>query len=203
MQIYTASQFKPAPFVKQLSGQLASGSDILTSSHEAALLRPFDNKRPQMTLLYSGKRDGMTAADFHRCCDGKGPTLTVIRAHIPDGAADSGRIIGGWAAESWVSEGSYKASPTWLYSLGSASSNPPVVSKYRATSEEYGLLCHSSWGPAFGRYGRGLFVYFESQRSYAQLEGYELIDGYEAAPLPVGGAAKWDVESIEVWSCPL
>ncbi len=205
MQIYTASQFKPTPLDELLSAEQTPGSEILTPYHTAALLRLFDNKQPQMKLLYSGKRDGMTPAAFHRCCDGKGPTLTVIRTHIPDGAADTNCIIGGWAGESWAShsQGTCKSSPTWLYSLGSVNSHPPVVSKYRATSEEYGLYCHSSWGPTFGYGGTGLCVSFVSQLNHAFLEGYELIDGYKAASLPLGGADDWDVERIEVWSCPL
>ncbi len=212
VQIHSASRFKPTPFAglsgdgRQRSSQLEHlmpASDIFTAKHTPALLRLFDNRRPRMTLLFSGKRDGMTAADFHRRCDGRGPTLTVIRTHIPDGAADSGCIIGGWAGESWVSHGSHKDSPTWLYSLGSASSNPPVVSKYRPTSEQCGLICSSHYGPTFGAFGGGLRVHFESQQNIAVLLGYELIDGYAAAPLPLGGADRWDVESIEVWSCAL
>ncbi len=30
-------------------------------------------------LLYKGNRDGFNAKDFHRLCDNKGPTITVIR----------------------------------------------------------------------------------------------------------------------------
>ncbi|MDR3740056.1 MAG: hypothetical protein P4L40_13670 [Terracidiphilus sp.] len=29
-------------------------------------------------LLYRGSRDGMTPRAFHRCCDGKGPTLVLV-----------------------------------------------------------------------------------------------------------------------------
>ena len=31
-----------------------------------------------MGLLYRGSRDGLNISDFHRNCDRKGPTLTVI-----------------------------------------------------------------------------------------------------------------------------
>jgi hypothetical protein len=38
-------------------------------------------------LLYKGSRDGFNAKDFHRLCDNKGPTITVIRTR-------QGRIFG-------------------------------------------------------------------------------------------------------------
>ena len=47
------------------------------------------------SLLYRGSTDGNTPADFHRCCDNKGPTLVVIK---------SGKyIFGGYASKSWES----------------------------------------------------------------------------------------------------
>ena len=47
------------------------------------------------SLLYRGSTDGRTPADFHRCCDNKGPTLVVIK---------SGEyIFGGYTSQSWES----------------------------------------------------------------------------------------------------
>ncbi|MDR3739883.1 MAG: TLD domain-containing protein, partial [Terracidiphilus sp.] len=48
------------------------------------------------SLLYRGSRDGMTAAAFHRLCDGKGPTLVLVRC-------DKGWVFGGHAGASWHS----------------------------------------------------------------------------------------------------
>ena len=47
-------------------------------------------------LLYRGSVDGMTAVDFHRCCDGKGATLTLIRSKC-------GHTFGGYSDVSWSS----------------------------------------------------------------------------------------------------
>ena len=45
------------------------------------------------SLLYRATSDGKSPADFHRCCDNKGPTLLVIR---------SGEyIFGGYTSKSW------------------------------------------------------------------------------------------------------
>lgn len=36
-------------------------------------------KSENWTLLYRASRDGYDAETFHRCCDGKGPTVTLVR----------------------------------------------------------------------------------------------------------------------------
>ena len=47
------------------------------------------------SLLFRASSDGKTPADFHRCCDNKGPTLVVIK---------SGEyIFGGYTSQSWES----------------------------------------------------------------------------------------------------
>ena len=162
VQLHPSSQFRADPFASaaasvarppQPSSPLVAESDILTARHEPALLRFFDNQRPHMQLLYSGKHNGMTAAAFHRLCDGKGPTLTVIRTQPKDGSA--GHIIGGWAGESWNSSNKEYAADTWLFSLGdAAAAGPPsCVSKYRVLSTAAGhsmdglTHCGSLFGP--------------------------------------------------------
>lgn len=47
-------------------------------------------------LLYRATRDGFRAEDFHRLCDNRGPTLTVIRS-------DQMRVFGGFTDIAWSS----------------------------------------------------------------------------------------------------
>ena len=47
-------------------------------------------------LLYRGSKDGWAAADFHRLCDNKGPTVTLVKS-------SAGRISGGFTTVSWTS----------------------------------------------------------------------------------------------------
>ena len=47
------------------------------------------------SLLFRASTDGKTAADFHRCCDNRGPTLLVIKC--------AEFIFGGYTSKSWVS----------------------------------------------------------------------------------------------------
>jgi len=44
-------------------------------------------------LLYRASRDGWAAANFHSCCDNKGPTVTVIKS--------GNYIFGGYTEQHW------------------------------------------------------------------------------------------------------
>ena len=50
-------------------------------------------------LIYQGSRDGFMANDFHRLCDDKGPTATLIKS-------EEGHVFGGYTSVSWTSPNS-------------------------------------------------------------------------------------------------
>jgi hypothetical protein len=67
------------------------------------------------TLLYRGSRDGFRSHDFHCRCDGRAPTITLIRT-IHDS------VFGGYAAVAWDSSDSMRADATgtsFLFTLSS------------------------------------------------------------------------------------
>lgn len=47
-----------------------------------------------------GTEDGFTAEQFHKLCDRKGPTLTVIRSG-ETGSIDKDYVFGGFTTQSW------------------------------------------------------------------------------------------------------
>lgn len=49
-------------------------------------------------LIYQATVNGWTADNFHQCCDGKGPTLHIIKT-------DKNRIFGGYTSVSWDKSG--------------------------------------------------------------------------------------------------
>ena len=51
-------------------------------------------------LLYRASEHGYTAESFHKCCDGKKPTLIVIKSC-------RGWIFGGYTTQSWRGQGIY------------------------------------------------------------------------------------------------
>jgi hypothetical protein len=53
------------------------------------------SNRYQLSLLLRGSRDGFTAKKFHKLCDNKGATLSILRV------SGMGEIIGGYNPVSW------------------------------------------------------------------------------------------------------
>jgi hypothetical protein len=108
----------------------------------------FGEKR--FTLLWRGSRDGFHARDFHRRCDGRANTLTLIRD-------TKGNIFGGftpltWEARDPMALDPYKADrdrKSFLFTL----KNPHGVAarKFLLKEEmkEKAIICRSLWGPCF------------------------------------------------------
>ncbi|XP_073230058.1 MTOR-associated protein MEAK7-like [Porites lutea] len=90
--------------------------------------------------------DGWAASTFHSRCDGKGPSVTIIRV---------GRyIFGGYASVSWASGDRYQNdSKAFLFSLvnkpGWAPVKLPQTGK-RSLSRVRSLYFYSLYGPTFG-----------------------------------------------------
>jgi len=93
----------------------------------------------------SGSTDEKTPADFHRCCDNKGPTLVLIK---------SGEyIFGGYTSQSWESADKFKADDhSFLFTVISPSGTQPIrlTAKPSADTNNGGILCRTSMGPCFG-----------------------------------------------------
>ena len=49
-------------------------------------------------MLFRASRDCCDASDFHRCCDGKGATITIVKT-------TKGYAFGGYSNVSWQSVG--------------------------------------------------------------------------------------------------
>ncbi|MDR3738138.1 MAG: TLD domain-containing protein [Terracidiphilus sp.] len=106
------------------------------------------------TLLYRGSRDGMTPLAFHSLCDGKGPTLVLIRC-------DKGFVFGGYAGASWVTAGDHDedcdyfggwnvASPdAFLLSVVGPYSSRPVKFPVLPEKAHEALYNVEGCGPAF------------------------------------------------------
>ncbi|KAF0395168.1 kelch-like protein 17 [Gigaspora margarita] len=74
-----------------------------------------DNYQHNFQLILRGSKDGFTPKQFHDLCDGKGPTLTILREK------HSGEILGGFNPLNWHSMVAGSYSPTdssFIFSLG-------------------------------------------------------------------------------------
>jgi hypothetical protein len=96
-------------------------------------------------ILWRGGRDGFKAKDFHRRCDGRANTLTVI-------LDTKGNIFGGFTPLECDSAGSYKADGTWrsfLFTLKNPHNLPPSRFALKARNTYRAIYCDPELGTRF------------------------------------------------------
>ena len=93
------------------------------------------------------------AASFHRCCDGKGPTITIVQR-------SDGLCYGGYASQSWTSASSWvQDSDAFLFRFRKdAQQMHTKTEKFRSNGSGNALRCGPSYGPIFG-YKHDLFTF--------------------------------------------
>jgi hypothetical protein len=117
----------------------------------------FDEFRAKrFNLLWRGSRDGFTAGEFHRRCDGRANTLTLI-------VDTNGNVFGGFTPVEWESRvwngKSGEENNTWkgddsgrsfLFTLRNPHGVPPRKFALRAERKQQAISCNSDEGPVFG-----------------------------------------------------
>jgi len=97
----------------------------------------------QLQRLYKATWDGFSGKDFHRLCDNKGPTLTLIRSQ-------EGYLFGGFSVESWDSTSYGKHhSQGFIFTLTNPHNIPPTVYQRNPEKRE-SIYCVARHGPSFG-----------------------------------------------------
>jgi hypothetical protein len=120
--------------------------DSLIVSECPPLFEEFRAKR--FNLLWRGSRDGFRAKEFHRRCDGRANTLTLI--------ADTSRnVFGGFTPVEWESDrdGKFKGDDSlrsFLFTLRNPHGVPPRKFALRAEGKHYAIYCDSAYCAAFG-----------------------------------------------------
>ncbi len=135
--------------------------------------------------MWRGSRDGFDDTAFHRLCNGKANTVTVIKN-------TNGFIFGGFTSIPWSSsDDEYQEDNTaFLFSLTNPS-NTPLKLKIKSPAEA--IIHQSSEGPVFGG-GDDLHVSSFSninRKSYMYLYSYEFPNGVswnEGDQFIVGGS---------------
>ncbi len=170
-------------------------SKIVTDSEHQTLRRFVGEgkaKAPELKILDRGTRDGFAAADFHRLCDAKGPTVTVVQT--PQGC-----VFGGYASVSWTRAGEWLSAPgSFLFTLRNSRNLPPQT--FALKEPLNAIYCYMNSGPAFGG-GHDLRVMSEanaSSSSYSKLgRSYALPAGCTSDIL--AGAEYFTVSEWEVF----
>ncbi|KAG9297438.1 hypothetical protein G9A89_020839 [Geosiphon pyriformis] len=111
---------------------------------------PFEDRLGNdFQLLLRGSQDGFTPADFHRLCDNKGATVSVIKVK------GTGQLIGGYNPQSWHSRDEFsEGKGSFIFSLGDGKAEYVQLSKFIGG---YGLLCGPHTGPHFA--GGSIFLF--------------------------------------------
>ena len=131
----------------------------------------------KMKLLYRGSRDGALSKDFHKKCDNKGPTVTLIKS-------EEEYIFGGYTSISWSN--GYDIcldNNSFIFTLINMYNLNPI--KFKPKSKGY--ICHSKYDePNFGNeerllrkiYDIRIGDYFKNKLSYSEFPNiYEDISG--------------------------
>ncbi|KAK8797236.1 hypothetical protein WA158_004446 [Blastocystis sp. Blastoise] len=121
---------------------------ILTNKSMEIPLMNWLGKEKKWKLLFRASEHDFFVSEFHKYCDNKGETVTIIK-HI--GNNNHINIFGGYADQSWESRTSncYKShSKEFLFTLSNEHGIPPT--KYDNINSSYGICCSSSYGPTFG-----------------------------------------------------
>jgi len=101
--------------------------------------------RSYFVRCWHANTDGSAASTFHSNCDGKGPTVTIIRS--------GSYIFGGYTDKSWQSSGGYysSASKAFLFSLYNKDGyNPVKLTQYQ--NQHLAVYHNSGYGPTFGNH---------------------------------------------------
>jgi len=127
-----------------VQSSLYEGNEFLETMNEW-----LPNRRFQ--LLYKASVDGYAASDFHRACDNKGPTLTLIRSK-------NGFVFGGYSVLPFDSttNGYKNHSEGFIFTLSNPHNIPPT--KYpRKQQSTFAIFSYSTYGPTFGN-GHDIYV---------------------------------------------
>ena len=99
-----------------------------------------NKKEIKYELIFKMSENGTNSEDFHKYCDNKGPTLTLVKT-------SENKIFGGFTPINWNDEGGYYKdlnNQTFIFSLN-------LKKKYNMIKKDgYAIYCSKECGPSFG-----------------------------------------------------
>jgi hypothetical protein len=141
--------------IKEDTERSFEGTVLLSREQQKQLCAWLNKKKQKWKLLYRATRDGFRSSDFHRLCDGKGPTFTIIKSR-------EGHLFGGYTAVSWHCNNCYTDDQkAFIFTLSNPHGIPPTRYRKQNSNAVYGS---SSYGPTFGS-GHDLYICDNSNSS--------------------------------------
>ncbi|KAK8811526.1 hypothetical protein WA158_003260 [Blastocystis sp. Blastoise] len=111
------------------------------------ILNEWLGKEKQWKLLFRASEHKYKASEFHKYCDNKCPTVTIIK-HI--GHDNKINIFGGYTTQYWESQSDdclKYDSGSFLFTLSNEHDIPPT--KYDILEHDCALFCSKKYGPHF------------------------------------------------------
>ncbi|KAK8809875.1 hypothetical protein WA158_000818 [Blastocystis sp. Blastoise] len=165
------------------------------------LFRSSDHKYESSDFDYDSSENEYKASEFHKCCDNKGETVTLIK-HI--GHNGHINIFGGYTDQNWESSSVLKPySKEFLFTLSNEHNIPPTQYDYTNSDRNYGIYCNSSYGPFFNDicicYER-----YQNMTSYCSASRYSEVNTPQKSSLFVNtddanSINYFKVQDYEVW----
>jgi len=144
------------------------------------------SKSLKFELIFTASINGVSCDDFHKYCNGKGPTVTIVKGK-------NGHIFGGYVTVPFSSDcKSHYDDKAFLFSLTNMKKFPIKIKKQ--------AVCHySNWGPYIGYKDKcdlAIDSYcLKNKQSYCEPNSYE----FERVDLIGTSERNFGVEDYEVY----
>ncbi|KAK8805476.1 hypothetical protein WA158_002132 [Blastocystis sp. Blastoise] len=129
---------------------------VLLNMNSCSVILNWLGEDKKWDLLYRGTQDGFSANCFHKKCDQRGETVTIIKCKIGSDSV----IFGGYTSKSWITPPHQlrqfvEDKEAFIYLLAINDQMCPVKSLCK--SPKYAIYNHQRCGPVFGD-GFDLFI---------------------------------------------
>ncbi|XP_068737819.1 adhesion G protein-coupled receptor E1-like [Montipora capricornis] len=156
-------------------------------------LKPVSQSNSQWKLCWRASEHGWASSTFHSLCDGKGPTVTIIKVNQ--------NIFGGYASVSWDHSTSYKNDPNaFLFSLANQINTPQRLTQ-KDPNNAHSVYNQYNYGPTFG-YSHDLYVQDNAKGnagSHTVLSSYHNPTGTSSYNTFLAGQQYFDPSEIETF----
>ncbi|KAK8799460.1 hypothetical protein WA158_006009 [Blastocystis sp. Blastoise] len=182
------------------------GTKILINKAIETPLMNWVGKGKKWKLLFRARDHQYKVNEFHRYCDNKGETVTLIKHISNDGHIN---IFGGYTNQNWESRTSnyYKSySKEFVFTLNNEHDIPPTKYEYTHSDKSLGIYCNPSYGPTFGG-GHDIYISNDchsNTNSYCNAYSFSEVNTPQKSSLFVNtnnanSSNNFTVEDYEVW----
>ncbi|CAF1409074.1 unnamed protein product, partial [Didymodactylos carnosus] len=118
---------------------------LLSPEYQQKLNDFYGNPKQKWKLIYKAARDGFKPEDFHKLCDNKGPTMSLLQS------AKGGYLFGGFTRQSWTSVlGCKNDSEAFMFTLKNPYEIPPTKLPIKNYTIKCAVFHRKTEGPSFG-----------------------------------------------------